>query len=321
MNKTPRILITGSSGLIGSALRRHLALRGFSIVGLDLKGSGKDYGDIRDRLTVRRAIEHCDGVIHLAAVSRVVWAERNPDGCLSTNVHGLSVLLCEAERCSAPPWFIFSSSREVYGEVVDLPVSEDAPLRPVNVYGRSKAEGELILNKAGERGLRTAVVRLSNVYGSTGDHPDRVIPAFARAAATGGQLRVEGGTNTFDFTHLDDTVAGLLAIVEALAIRHTPFLPPIQLVTGTATSLAELATLAVYLGNNNKASILNATPRTFDVSQFCGNPSRAKELLGWESKVRVCDGLKRLIDDFSEMPLSICQISGDHKQGNCMKPA
>ena len=296
-----RILITGSSGLVGTAIRHALHLAGCETAGLDIRGAGPDKGDIRDRSDVRRALKGCTGIVHLAAISRVVWAEREPDICWATNVGGLEILLSETKRPRARPWMVFSSSREVYGHVTDVPVVEEAPLCPVNTYGQSKAEGEVMMAAAANGGLRSVVVRLSNVYGSTTDHPDRVIPAFAKAAATGGRIKIEGGSNAFDFTHLSDTVSGLMAMIARIS-RDKDFTPlaPIQFVTGEATTLQELAELALKLGGSN-ASVVQAPARSFDVSSFCGNPARAFAVLGWKAKVPLRVGFERLVDEFAEL--------------------
>ena len=209
---TGRILITGWAGLIGSALRQVLGANGYSTLGLDIRASGSDFGDICDARRVAEVVAGCDGIVHLAAVSRVVWGEADPDRCREVNVDALANLLAAIERQPKSPWLIFASSREVYGETDGSPVREDSPLRPINIYGRTKAEGEELVRDARARGMRTAIVRFSNVYGRTHDHPDRVIPAFAHAAATGGQMRVDGGDNTFDFTHVDDVVSGVLKL-------------------------------------------------------------------------------------------------------------
>ena len=68
-----------------------------------------------------------DGVIHLAAVSRVVWGQKNPELCWETNVTGVQNVLDAAREASSRPWVISASSREVYGEAEHLPVSEDMP--------------------------------------------------------------------------------------------------------------------------------------------------------------------------------------------------
>ena len=290
-----RILVTGSEGLVGRALRAGLETRGVSTVGLDLRSAGSEHGDVRDPDRVREAVAGCRGVVHLAAVSRVVWAERAPDDCRSTNIGGLRLVLEAALDQPAPPWVLFASSREVYGQPRRLPATEDAPLSPVNVYGRSKVEGERLVAEARAGGLRTATVRLSNVYGCVLDHADRVIPAFARAAVEGSAIRIDGAECTFDFTHIDDTVRGMVAAIDRLEAGEA--LPPVHLLTGAPTTLRELAAMATALAGR-RPPVVEAPPRPFDVSHFHGDPSRARKVLGWEPRVRLRDGFEQLVGDF-----------------------
>jgi len=138
-----QVLVTGSCGLIGSAMRRALGAAGFAVRGFDVAASRPgDRGDVRDRKPVREAVAPCVGVLHLAAVSRVLWGERRPEECWTTNVEGTRNVLEAAAASRHRPWVVVASSREVYGQVDTQPVAEDAPRRPVNVYGRSKAAAE-----------------------------------------------------------------------------------------------------------------------------------------------------------------------------------
>ena len=295
MDTGHRILITGSEGLVGGTLRTALEARRTEVVGLDLLGTGHEHGDVRDLQRVRKALDGCDGVVHLAAVSRVLWGERDPEGCWSTNVEGLRNVLRALDERKRQPWLLFASSREVYGQPRRLPATEATSLRPINVYGRSKVESERLVDDARSRGLRAATVRLSNVYGSARDHADRVIPAFARAAVSGSSIRIDGAGCTFDFTHIDDTTRGMVGIIGLLKLGETP--PPIHLLTGTPTTLRDLATLAIDVAGG-ASPVVEAPPRSFDVSRFHGDPSRARELLGWEPRVVLRKGLERLVRDF-----------------------
>lgn len=291
-----RILITGSHGLVGTASCAALQHLGFEIAALDLQASGRDRGDVCNPAHLLRASEGCSGIIHLAAVSRVVWGEQDPERCWATNVGGTKAVVERALAHRPRPWLIFASSREVYGQPPRLPVTESCDRCPVNVYGRSKLEGERIVERARHEGLRAAILRLSNVYGSTADHANRVVPAFARAAALGAPLSVQGPDHTFDFTHLEDTVRGIVQLVERLD-RGEPPPPPIHLLTGQPTTLGTLATLAVELAGT-LAPIRRDPPRTFDVSHFYGDPALAAAQLGWSPRITIEAGLRRLVHDF-----------------------
>jgi len=294
-----RIALTGSEGLIGSALAAALTARGDVVRRLDVRAPHGDeaHGDVRDAERVARLLDGCDGVVHLAAVSRVVWGEREPERCVAVNEGGTRNVVDAALAATSRPWVLFSSSREVYGEAA-LPVHEDTPVHPVNVYGRTKVAGEAMTFGARAKGLRTAVLRFSNVYGSTRDHADRVVPAFCRGAALGLALRVDGPLHTFDFTHLDDTVAGVVRAVDALA-AGVGDLPPIHLLPGVPTTLGQLAVMAAAAGGW-RSDIREAPSRSFDVARFCGDPRRAMELLGWAARVPIERGVADFVRAYAE---------------------
>ena len=286
---TQTLLITGSEGMLGRELRTALEAQGIPTQGLDLLAPPPERGDIRDAPTVRRALAACAGIIHLAAISRVAHAERDPELCDATNVEGLQTLLTSAAAAPAAPWVLFASSREVYGQPDRLPATEDTPLRPLNHYGRSKARGEQLIERARAAGLRAATVRLSNIYGSPHDHPDRVIPAFIRAALSRQPLHLYGPARTFDFTHIDDTLRGLLALVRLLS-SPSPAPPPIHLLTGIETSLSDLAAHVVAATHETRGQLAHpAGPH--EVTRFVGAPDRARHLLGWVAEVTLPVGL------------------------------
>ena len=295
---TKTVLVTGSRGLVGRRICASLKKNGFSVKELDLLGRGESHGDVTRLADVETGIQGCAGVVHLAAVSRVVWGQRDPELCWRTNVTGLQNLVYAALAQSSRPWILFSSSREVYGQAPSLPVAETTALNPLNVYARSKAEGERVVLNARSQGLQTAVVRLSNVYGCTKDHADRVIPAFGRAAVEGSPLRVEGSNHTFDFTHVNDVVRGLRALIGLLESGEQS-LPPVHLVSGHPTSLGELAAICCRLAKSDSV-VTEAAPRSYDVARFYGDPARAREVLGGAPEISLEAGLVRLIEDFRQ---------------------
>jgi nucleoside-diphosphate-sugar epimerase len=157
--------------------------------------------------------------------------------------------------------------------------------------------GENLIQEARLKGLRATTIRLSNVYGRTTDHNDRVIPAFARAAINGHPLRVDGAAHTFDFTHIDDTVRGIVALVLSF-LKGNDVSNPIHFLTGQATTLEQLAKLSIEVAGTSQ--IVLASPRTYDVSQFYGCNQRAFDVLGWRPRVSLIEGVTKLINDFKK---------------------
>lgn len=288
-----RVLVTGSSGLIGDRLVSQLDLSGHTAVRYDLREAPAQ--DIRSREALDRHLPGCDGVIHLAAISRVAWGEQAPELCYDVNV-AATALVVERVKAAGDPWMVFASSREVYGNPAGALVTEQDPIAPVNAYGRSKADAETVIHQAASAGVRTSIVRLSNVYGSTNDHPDRAIPAILWKALANEPIRLTGGQTFFDFVHVDDCCDGIMAAALQLH-RGRGSLPPVHLTTGIPTNLSEVARLALEL-NGSKSSVELIAPRRFDVSGFCGDPSRARKLLNWRASVSLDQGMQRLLEEF-----------------------
>ncbi|ESZ14931.1 hypothetical protein X735_15150 [Mesorhizobium sp. L2C085B000] len=212
------ILVTGSHGLVGKAVIEGLLRTGNRVLCADLRSNTPL--DICDREKVEAAAGQVTGIIHLAAVSRVIEAERHPALCQSVNVDATRHILQSALKSKLKPWVIYASSREVYGPQPGKLVHEDISLAPINIYGRAKFEAENLVASARGAGLRTAVVRFSSVYGALNDHADRVVPAFVGAAVRGGTLRIDGSSCAFDFTHIDDVAPGVIAVANQLALMR-----------------------------------------------------------------------------------------------------
>ncbi|MEQ3637674.1 MAG: NAD(P)-dependent oxidoreductase [Thalassolituus sp.] len=289
-----KILMTGHLGLVGRCLKPLLESQGYLVQGFDIaEGSG----DICQPEELKQALVRVKGVIHLAAVSRVIWGEQDPGLCWRTNAVASEQLLKVAcQQTGIKPWVLVASSREVYGEADVLPVRDSMLLKPVNVYGRAKAYMEEKTLAAREAGLNTAVIRLANVYGCTMDHKDRVLPAFCFNAVRQADLRVDGRNHLFDFTHVSDTVRGLLSVVEQLE-HNEKNLPPTHFLPGIGTTLGEAAEMAVKLAESS-SRIVEAPPRNYDVSRFIGDSTQAKELFGWQASITPEQGIGLLVEAF-----------------------
>ncbi|MCL7413333.1 MAG: NAD(P)-dependent oxidoreductase [ANME-2 cluster archaeon] len=305
------ILVTGSSGLIGSAISPLLEKNGHVIRRLDIlpppsenKAKFFKVEDITDITARQNAVKKVDGVIHLAAVSRVLDAEQDPSRCIDINVKGTMDLLHDLAELDSPPWFIYGSSREVYGYASNMPVCEEHPLKPVNIYGESKAAAEyLVRNYARCTKSPAVILRFSNVYGSVHDHATRVIPAFVRASITGSAITINGEDHTFDFTHVDDVAGAISAAVNHIENGRMDGIETINVVSGQGTTLGQLASLVRSVSGKD-IPFIKGKPRDFDVDNFIGDPSHLKNLLGVCCKIPLQDGVERLINDFITFALN-----------------
>lgn len=312
-----KILITGGAGFIGSNLFTRLRSEGHEIDILDIEPikvknrvsfSRNKYFqvDIRDQVELEHALRSSkpDGIVHLAAVSRVIWGEQNPDVCWDVNVNGTLNLLGAVERIGAKPWIVLASSREVYGEMNGIPVVENTPKKPKNVYGRSKLVGEEALQEWSKRlGLCSTVLRFSNVYGDVNDISDRVIPRFIMAGLKGKPVEINGGSQMFDFTHIDDTIEGIITTIHRLnssSEKGESFIDDFHLLTGTGTTLQEIVD---YIeGSIDKKIIVRySSSRDYDVDRFVGNPEKALKKLGFKARILPITGIPSSVEKYRRL--------------------
>lgn len=291
------ILVTGSEGLIGRHVCALMRRAGVPHAPFDLRRSPLE--DVRNPAALANALHGVRGVVHLAAVSRVIWGEQDPELCEAINVQAVQSLLRLCVE-GARPWVIFASSREVYGQAESLPVREDDAKRPKNHYARSKLRGEQLAQEAGEAGLLANICRFSSVFGCPHDHADRVATAFAAAAAgRRDYISVEGPQNMLDFTSVRDAAEGLFRLIQATDAGER--LPPIHFVTSQGTTLGDLAALAVQLSGRN-LRVEDSSPRAYGVSRFVGDPARARSLLGWAATRDLRSEFARLVREIAALP-------------------
>lgn len=285
--KNKKILVTGALGFIGRSLLEDLIEQNCEaeLYGIDIKPLPENANmlqenihyeqlDIRNKELVQSYVRKSkfDGIIHLAAVSRVEDAENDKKKCIDTNYNGTRYIATAAAE-NKNTWFIFGSSREVYGEQEHFPVSENADLLPLNIYGFYKLEGERVVKSTIEK---YCILRFSNVYGNTYDIPKRVIPKFVQAALQGGELTLEGGSQIIDFTFIDDTVRSIVRCMEFLdtgKIRNET----IHILPGRKNKITDI--IDILQKKQMRFSVSKKNARNYDVQQFVGNPYHMRDVL------------------------------------------
>lgn len=314
----PRILITGGAGFIGSTLTRELLQKGHEVMILDRKTNPRnlsnimediDYtnGDVRNAGVVESILNRGKpgGIIHLAAVSRVVWGEEDPWRCKDININGTRLLFESIESIDIHPWVIFGSSREVYGQHEILPVKEEYRKAPTNTYGKTKLMGEEIVKEYTKKlGLNASILRFSNVYGNERDILDRVIPRFIVSAMGKKKMEIHGGNQLFDFTHVEDTVIGIIKAIDFLEKRiNDPdgfSTDEFHILIGKGSTLQEVVQIiSDHLGVNLEISYVGC--RDYDVKKFFGDPTKASEILGFKAKILPKKGIPDTIERFREV--------------------
>ena len=305
-----KIALTGGAGYIGSTLVANLQERGDSVVSVDnlsigsyefLKGMklmGKAQllvGDIRDQNFLEEKWRGCDAVAHLAALPGLVRCRDNPEEAVSVNVYGTYCVM-EAARKLDIRRVVFCSSASTYGVPVRMPVTEDHPQRPLNLYGVTKVSGEQIINTYWDNyGIETVNLRFGNIYGvGVYTHWDTVIPKFVNQAVGGEPLTIYGdGEYSRDFVHVQDICMAITLSLTTPGIGGETF--NVGGETLTINRLAEIVKEELAEETGSKAEAVNTPPRNGETKQFSYDLKKIRSRLGFANDWAVREGVKQLI--------------------------
>lgn len=296
-----RILITGSSGQIGTNLALTLLARGDSVIGLDIRENA--WTDLFETRICDLSISgplpvdgHFDIVVHLAAHAKVYELVEHPIRALENVNTCFNVL--EFCRLTLTP-VIFGSSREVYGDILNHVTDESKAdfVAAESPYSASKIAAEaFIYSYAQCYDLPYVVFRFSNVYGRYDcdvERMERVIPLFINRIDAGMPITVYGREKILDFTYIDDCVSGIVSAVDALANREINR-ETINLAYGQGSSLVDLVNI-ISLALQKEPNIRYEKSRTGEVTRYVADISKARMLLGYEPKIPLTAGIPQAI--------------------------
>jgi UDP-glucose 4-epimerase len=300
-----KFLITGGAGFLGVALSNALVRQGHVVRVIDDVSAGDPArldpsvhftrGDVNDIPKLWSLLQGVDVVYHLAARVSVSESVLYPREYNATNVGG-TVSLIQAVRDAGVRRIVFTSSGAVYGEQNEARVNEDAIPNPGSPYAVSKLAAEHYLNTIGALwGIDTVILRVFNAYGPgqqlRASHPP-VVPAMLRQALGGGSIIVHGdGRQQRDFVYVDDVVNALVAAAGASTVNRLI----INIGSGVTTSINDVvATIGRCMGK--ELTPLRVTAESGGVSRLGADLSRARERLGYVSKVSLDEGIRRTIE-------------------------
>ena len=306
------MLVTGSAGFIGANVCRVLLAGGHSVFGVDnvndaydprvkdwrigslekLAGFEWQRADITDRESMARLFRdrRFDAVVNLAARAGVRQSTENPWIYYETNLTGTLNLLEEC-RAAGIDRFILASTSSVYG-VEEMPFSETARAdRPLSPYAASKkAAEELCYSYHHVYDVDVTVLRFFTVYGPAG-RPDMSVFRFVRWITEGEPLLLNGdGTQRRDFTYVEDVARGVLA-----ALNKRMGFEVINLGSDRPVELRQVIS-EIERRVGRKAEIVYQPFHPLDVPATWANISKARELLDWEPRVSIEEGLARSVD-------------------------
>jgi UDP-glucose 4-epimerase len=307
--KEKSIIITGAAGFIGSNLVDYLLEQKAEVIGIDNFFSGRkknlDHaftygnfnfikGDIRNRNRIFRKIKKADIIFHLAAITNPVYTVKNPIISNDVNVTGTLNIL-ELARAQDVEKFIFSSSAAVYGNLPDLPKSENMPLNPISPYGVSKMASEAYINAYHELyGLNTTILRYFNVYGprQVNSPYSGVVPIFLSKLAKNENITIFGdGNQTRDFIYIKDIIKS--NIQSYLSENSNGKI--INIASGEPCSINKLVQLLSSLYQKKDPKIIFEDERKGDILHSYGDNKLAREIIGFEPEYDIKKGLEDYI--------------------------
>jgi UDP-glucose 4-epimerase len=303
-------LVTGGAGFIGSNLVDALVSRGDTVTVVDNLSTGK-HANLEQALSKGAQLETVDVtdqraiaelfartrpelVFHLAAQVDVRTSVENPVHDLTTNVLGTIAVLEAARTTGVRRLVNTSTGGGLYGDATVLPTPEDHPVRPLAPYGQGKyaAEGYCELYQK-LHGLSTVSLRYGNVYGPRQDvHGEAgVVAIFCGHLVEGGRPTVYGdGRQTRDWVEVEDVVRANLLAADAAVTG------PVNIGWGKETSVLGLLDALGEVSDRDPLPDPEFAPaRPGEVSRSCLAVTRARVELGWEAKIDLRDGLRKLL--------------------------
>jgi UDP-glucuronate decarboxylase len=306
-----RILVTGGAGFLGSHLCEKLLNAGHEVISLDNYFTGhkdniyhlqdfKTFEAVRHDVTIPYFAE-VDEIYNLACPASPVHYQYNPIKTIKTSVMGAINMLGLAKRVRAK---IFqASTSEVYGDPQIHPQPESYwghvnPIGPRACYDEGKRSAETLFTSYNlQNNLDIRIARIFNTYGPNMDMNDgRVVSNFIIQALKGEDITIYGkGDQTRSFCYVDDLLEGFVRLVN-LKERYSL---PVNLGNPTEFTILELAYMVIEMTGSKSKIVFKALPED-DPMQRKPDISRAKELLKWEPKIKLEEGLIKTISYFDE---------------------
>lgn len=319
------VFVTGSTGLIGSWITRELVKSGAHVVSLirdvhrlsildlvcgkEFKPKTLIYGDLRDYELLLRVLNEYEIAVclHLAAQAIVGVANKSPLSTFESNVRGTWTLLEACRNTSSIESIVVASSDKAYGEPLNVPITEDHPLIATFPYDASKACVDMIARSYHTSfGLAVAVSRCCNIYGGADLNFSRIIPDTIRSVLLDREPLIRSdGSPIRDFMYIDDAVSGYLLLAENMqraGVAGNAF----NFGTGKPVKVLDLVNKIIKnAGKQNlQPKIMGNKSNEINVQYL--DSTKAKQILNWEAKTTLDDGLTKTIQWYKENSSTWC---------------
>ncbi len=306
-------LVTGADGFIGSHLVDLLLSRGIKVRALCQYNSFNNWGwlegksdpnleivcgDVRDAAFCRHIAKDVDTIFHLAALIAIPYSYVAPESYVDTNITG-TLNICQAAKDLQTGRLIVTSTSEVYGTALYVPIDEKHPRQPQSPYSATKIGADAIAKSFFNAfNLPVVIARPFNAYGPR-QSARAIIPTIISQIANGERkIKVGDLSPTRDFNYVEDTCRGFLALAEADGIEGEE----INIATGTEVTMAETLRLIAELMEADVEYVVDPArlrPSNSEVFRLCGDNTKITTLTSWRPQVTLREGLARTIDWFT----------------------
>lgn len=306
-----RVLVTGAGGFIGSHLVESLAQQGAQVRALVRYNSRNDPGllrflapeivsaleivpaDLRDLAAVQKVMMGVTHVFHLGALIAIPYSYLHPAEVVETNIIGTLNVLLAAQTAGAQR-IVHTSTSEVYGTALRVPIDEDHPLQGQSPYSASKIGADKLAESFFcSYNLPVVTLRPFNTYGPR-QSARAVIPTMIMQALTRDVIRLGNLDATRDFTYVADTVSGFLCAAQAENVEGKT----INLGTGQEIRVGDLVEKIISIVGRPIRIEIDPTrlrPEKSEVQRLVSNNQMARSLLAWQPEVSFDQGLQRTL--------------------------
>lgn len=308
--KNKNVLVTGAGGFIGSHLVEELLKLGANVkVFLRYTSSGSIgnlaflptknyeliYGDLRDPFAVKSALTDVDIVFHLASLISIPHSYRNPRDNFDVNVNSILNIL-EAAKIHGTEQVLHTSTSEVYGTAMYVPIDEKHPLQGQSPYSASKISADMLANSYFlSFDSPVITVRPFNNFGPR-QSSRAIIPTIILQALANNKIKLGDTSTTRDFLFVKDTVKGYIKISENFEkIKGETF----NLGTGKEFSINDTVNIISKLLDVDIEIVTDQSkirPNKSEVRRLCCNFDKVNSLIGWKPSYSFEDGLEETID-------------------------
>jgi len=297
-----RFVVTGGAGFVGSHLVKLLVREGHQVKVIDNLHTGKMRNleeviadiefcelDIQDFDSIEKELRDIDGVFHQAALTVVQDSFKMPDKYHSVNVDGTENIFKIAQKNNLK--VVYASSSSVYGHQDVVPILENFDKKPINPYGKTKLDDEVLAEKYAKQGVRIIGLRYFNIFGKgqTLEYAGVITKFLDRLGDKKSPIVFGIGSQIRDFIHVEDIAkANLLAMKSDVSFTHA------NIGTGNSISILELAKIMIDISGLKLEPIMEKALEG-DIEKSQSDNSLARKLFNWKPEKRLEDWLKETI--------------------------